>query len=83
MRIKRQSLFVLFLFFASFFSTGLSADPAPQQVDLVKMKKEEEKRKKKIKKSKYVVTNDSLKELNKTKGTGQYYQYFLFPGHGL
>lgn len=71
--IKQWSSFVLFLFFVSFFGPGLSANaanPARQEVDLVKLKKEEEKRKKKLKKSKYVVTNESLKNLDKTKGKG-------------
>ena len=68
--IKQWSSFVLFLFFVSFFSSGLYANPARQDVDLVKLKKEEEKRKKKLKKSKYVVTNESLKNLDKTKGKG-------------
>lgn len=73
MKSKQWPLFVLFLFFVSFLSPGLSANPAnpgSQEVDLVKLKKEEEKRKKKLKKPKYVVTNESLKNLDKTKGTG-------------
>lgn len=70
MKIKHWSLVVLFLFCSSFFGSGLYPDPGGQQVDLVKMKKEEEKRKKKLKKTKYVVTNDSLKKVDNTKGTG-------------
>ena len=70
MKIKHLSLVVLFLVCSSFFGSGLYPDPGGQQVDLVKLKKEEEKRKKKLKKTKYVVTNDSLKKVDNTKGTG-------------
>jgi len=70
LKIKHWALVVLFLFCSSFFGPGLYPDPGRQQVDLVTLKKEEEKRKKKLKKTKYVVTNESLKNIDKTKGTG-------------
>ncbi len=69
-KIKQLSLLVFILFAFGFLSTPVFSVPVGQDVDLVKLKKEEEKRKKKLKKSKYVVTNDSLKNLGKVKGKG-------------
>lgn len=68
--MKQFALMFLLLFTFGFLTAPLYPSPAGQDVDLVKLKKEEEKRKKKLKKSKYVVTNDSLKNLDKVKGKG-------------
>ncbi len=57
--MKTIILTTVTFFVFNFFSCVLQ----PQEVDLVKLKKEEEERKKNTKKSKYVLTNDNLDKI--------------------
>ena len=55
--------FLIFTTVIFFVFNIFSYDLHPQEVDLVKLKKQEEERKKKAKKSKHVLTNDNLDKI--------------------